>query len=57
MHMAMVLVPLEFFIDENFENMEIQSSTHDDISFSKNVILVSELTSGTWINVYYYIYL
>jgi hypothetical protein len=48
MHMAMVLVPLEFFIDENYE---MQLASVQEISFNKNVLLVSEQTSDTWINV------
>lgn len=52
MHMAMVLVPLEYFVDENCENIKTELINDEDCSLSKNVILVSEQKSITWINVY-----
>ena len=52
MHMATVFIPLDFFVYEDLnEPMDLQTSTYAENLSAKNVLLIAEQTSNSWINV------
>lgn len=46
-----MLIPVDYFVSEEFDESEMmQTSLYED-NFGKNIILISDQSSNIWINV------
>ncbi len=46
-----MLIPVDYFVSEEFDESEMMQTSLYEENFGKNIILISDQSSNVWINV------